>query len=395
MSPQGERLAEFSLVEGSPFDRLFSRLGLSTTEQRRAWRLVAALILLAWVPLLLLSASEGAAWGDAVALPFLHDVEVQVRLLFAVPVLVLADGIVQRRLQGVAQQFIERGLVTDAEIAQFDAALATVGRLRRSRLAEVLMFTLVYGVGVLFVWRTQVALDLPSWYGAPVAAVLEPSRAGWWFGLVSLPAFQFLLLRWFWRQVVWAVFLWKISRIDLHYMPKHPDGAGGIGFLARASYAFTPVLLAQSGMLAGTFVNRIFYTGASFADFRVELAGFVALMLIIVFTPLLFFCRRLEAAKRGGLREYGRLVERYLREFDDKWIRGRTAPGETLVGSGDIQSLADLCHAYSVTREMRWIPFSVRNLFHMGITASLPLLPLSLTLFPLEQLLDQFLKILF
>ena len=395
MNPQQERSAGFTLVEASPLDRLFSRIGLSTADPRGARRLVAVLVLLTWAPLLLLSASAGTAWGTGVGLPFLCDVEVQVRLLFAVPVLILADGIVHGRLLGVAQQFSERGLLTDENRAQFAAVLASVARLRQSRLAEALMLALVYGVGVVFLWRTQIALDLPSWFGTTVDGVLQPSHAGWWFGLVSLPVFQFLLLRWFWRQAIWAVFLWKVSRIDLHYMPKHPDAAGGIGFLARASYAFVPVLLAQSGMLAGTFANRIFYAGSGLADFRIELAGLVALMLMIVFAPLLFFCRRLDTAKRSGLREGGRLVERYLREFDDKWIRGGGAPGESLVGSADIQSLADLRQAYALVKDMRWIPFSLRDLLHVGIAASLPLLPLSLTMFPAEQLLDQFLKILF
>ena len=41
-------------------------------------------------------------------------------------------------------------------------------RLRNSVLAEVLLIALVYGVGVLFNWRRNAAMDLPTWYGMTV-----------------------------------------------------------------------------------------------------------------------------------------------------------------------------------------------------------------------------------
>ncbi len=77
------------------------------------------------------------------------------------------------------------------------------------------MIAFVYVVGVGFIWRTQVALDVASWYGVPVDGKLQPSLAGWWLGCVSLPLFQFLLLRWYFRLFIWARFLWQVSRIEL------------------------------------------------------------------------------------------------------------------------------------------------------------------------------------
>jgi len=65
-------------------------------------------------------------------------------------------------------------------------------------------------------------------------------------------------------------------------------------------------------------------------------------VLFMVPGPLLLFTPQLAAAKRTGKREYGTLAERYIREFDAKWLRGGALAGEPLVGSGDIQSLANL-----------------------------------------------------
>ena len=46
---------------------------------------------------------------------------------------------------------------------------------------------------------------------------------------VSVPLFQFILLRWYFRIFIWARFLWQVSRIDLAYAPAHPDRLGGSG----------------------------------------------------------------------------------------------------------------------------------------------------------------------
>ena len=131
-------------------------------------------------------------------------------------------------------------------------------------------------------------------------------------------------------------------------MPTHPDRCGGLGFIASVVYAFLPLLLAQGTMMAGMMANRIFYAGATLPEFRVELIGLVAVMVFAVLGPLLVFSRQLEAAKRAGLREYGALAQRYVRDYDHKWLRGGAPPDEPLVGSADIQSLADIGNSFEV-----------------------------------------------
>src|SRR5690606_7503102 len=117
---------------------------------------------------------------------------------------------------------------------------------------------LVYGVGVLIVWRHYVALQTATWYAVPAGAPSQGSLAGWWYGYVSLPIFQFILYRWYFRLFIWARFLWQVSRLELSLVPTHPDGAGGLGFLSLVVPAFTPLLLAQGTLYAGMIANRIF-----------------------------------------------------------------------------------------------------------------------------------------
>ena len=386
---------DFSLVLGGPLYQLLRRSHLAGDALELLRRRIMVFVLLAWAPLLLLSIAEGHAWGGSVQLPFVRDIELHVRLLLALPMLVVAELIVHQRMRPVVRQFLERGLIPDAARAQFDAAIASAMRLRNSITAEVLLIALVYVVGVGFVWRTQLALDVASWYGVSAGGKWQPSLAGWWMGFVSLPLFQFVLLRWYFRLFIWARFLWQVSRIELSLMPAHPDRCGGLSFLTSVSQAFAPVLFAQGAALGGMIASRIFYAGATLLEFKVELIGTVAVMVFAILGPMLVFMPKLAAAKRAGLREFGTLAQSYVREFDHKWLRGGAPADEPLVGSADIQSLADLGNSFEVVKEMRLVPFTMRSVLQLAVLTLLPVGPLLLTVFSLEQVLDGLMKVLF
>ncbi len=393
--PKSDNPPDFSLVLGGPLYQLWRGTRLADDALLLLHRRVLAMVLVAWLPLVLLSVVEGHAWGATVTLPMFYDVELHVRFLLALPLLIMAELTVHQRMRPVIGQFLERGMIPDHARAQFDAAIASATRLRNSVTAEILLIAFVYVVGVGLIWRTQVALDVASWYGEPVNGRLQPSLAGWWLGFVSLPVFQFLLLRWYFRLFIWARFLWHVSRIDLRLVPTHPDRAGGLGFLGAVAYAFSPVLLAQGALMAGTFVSKIFYTGATLPEFKLELIGLVALLVFVILGPMLVFSPQLEAAKRGGLREYGTLAQRYVREFDSKWLRGGVPEGEPLVGSADIQSLADLGNSFEVVKGMRFVPFTAQTVLQLAVTTLVPVVPVMLTMISLEELLGRLLKVVF
>ena len=216
-----------------------------------------------------------------------------------------------------------------------------------------------------------------------------------WFGYVSLPLFQFLLLRWYFRMFIWMRFLWQVSRIELSLVPTHPDRVGGLGFLSVTPFAFMPLLVAHGALLAGNLANRIFHLGAALPDFKFEILIVVALLLCIVLGPLLVFAPQLAQAKRTGNREYGALAQRYVREFDAKWLRGGAAADEPLVGSADVQSLADMGNSFEVVRGMRVAPVTKEAILRLGAAVLVPLVPLALTMMPLEELLKKLFDILF
>ena len=386
---------DFSLILGGPLFQILRRAHLSDDALLMVRRRIVVISALAWLPLLVLSAIEGRLLDGTVGVPFLFDVEVHVRYLAALPLLIAAELVVHRRLRPLLQQFLERNLIPESALPRFEAAVESAFRLRNSVLAEVLLIAFVYGFGIMVVWRHSAILATTTWYATPAPDGATLSLAGMWYGFVSLPLFQFLLCRWYFRLFIWMRFLWQVSRIELSLVPTHPDRVGGLGFLANTAYAFAVLAVAHGAMVAGVVANRIFYLGASLTQFKVEIAVVVVFVLLLLLGPLLVFTFQLAQAKRTGLREYGTLAERYVREFDAKWLRGGAPPDEPLVGSGDIQSLADLGNSYEVVRTMRIAPITRDAIVRLGAATLVPITPLLLTMMPLEELAKMLFGILF
>lgn len=73
-------------------------------------------------------------------------------------------------------------------------------------------------------------------------------------------------------------------------------------------------------------------------------------------------------------------------------IRNRFAPicqREPLVGSADIQSLAELANSFEVVNRMQPVPFGKETIILLVVATALPVLPLVLTIFPLDELIKR------
>src|SRR5262249_24367945 len=141
---------------------------------------------LSWLPLLILCALQGTAWGPADTAPFLRDIEAQARFLLVIPLLVGAAIVVHQRLRFVASQFQQPGLIPDAARRRFEAAVTSTVRLRNSVVAEIAIILFVYVVGLQLIRRQHASLETATWYGATGAGGWTPSRAGRWYLYFSL-----------------------------------------------------------------------------------------------------------------------------------------------------------------------------------------------------------------
>jgi hypothetical protein len=272
-SPESKQPYDFSLVLGGPLYQLFMRARLTTDTLNLVKRRVIVISLFTWLPLLLLSLLSGNALGGAIKVPFFYDVDVHVRFLLALPLLLVAELVVHQRMRRIVRQFVERGIVPAPSLSAFEAIIDSAMRLRNSMVIEVLLIILVLTVGH-YLWLSQTLVSA-TWYAAIIDGHRHSSLAGYWYAYVSIPVFQFLLLRWYFRIFIWARALWQVSRLDLHLVPTHPDRAGGLGFLGGSAAAFMPLLLAQGALLAGNIANHIFYAGKTLLDFKPEIVAVV------------------------------------------------------------------------------------------------------------------------
>ncbi|MEI6653980.1 MAG: hypothetical protein WCP45_04375 [Verrucomicrobiota bacterium] len=383
-------LQNFSLVLGGPLYQLLRKTHLDDDVGSHLRHRILIISGLIWLPLLILCAIKGTLLRG-IDIPFLVDVETHARLLVAVPLMILAEFFVHIRMRGIVAQFVERKLVPAGSLERFRQAIMNAMTWRNSVAAELAIIAIIFPLG--YYLRTDTfVLKVSTWYATagPNGATL--TLPGLWFTWVSNPILQFLLLRWLFRLVIWARFLWQVSRIDLDLIPIHPDRNGGLGFLGGSAYAYSPLLASFSAMVAGLVASRIFHQGASLADFKLEIVFLVAFGMVLVFGPLTVFAPKILAAKRRGLREYGAFAADYTRDFHRRWLLSADHDQEPLLGTGDIQSLADLGNSFAVIKEMKAVPFS-RDMFLQLLWATLvPFVPLVFTMIPLNELLDRIIR---
>jgi hypothetical protein len=379
---------DFSLVVGGPLYHAYLSTHLADPPIGLVHRRILVYILITWVPLCVLSAFD--ARGSDVAVSFFRDIDAHTRLLVALPLLVAAEPFVHQRITGVVRQFIDRGLVAPADLWRFFAAVGSSVKLRNSAAFEIVVL-LVAVVGGHWVWESRMSLQVGTWYNErDIDGANRLSLAGRWYVFVSLPVFRFLALRWLARLVVvWYRFLWLMSRIPLRLNALHPDRTGGLGFLNTSAFAFAPILVANTSLLSAMIAQRIWHQGATLAQFKIEIFAFVVLLMLLVLLPQTFFVVQLERAWRAGAGEYGVLGSRYVDAFRRKWLGAHPHTSESLVGSADIQSLADLANAFDVVRGMYLVPITRNTVLRLLFVIVIPLLPLVLTMIPFEQIVDR------
>jgi hypothetical protein len=371
---------------GGPAYRLMQRLGLIRGEDPSIHRRIFAFLILTWVPLLVLSLVEGHAYGPTPRESFLIDFASYARFFLAVPLLVIAEVVVGPRLTGAGLQFLRADFVRPQDYPEFEKAIARVARWRESLAAELI----ILGAALIGAWtltaETVYGGELGTWNTAATAGGFRFSLTGLWYRFVSVPFIQFFLLRWIWRLIIWGRFLFAISRLKLDLVPTHRDEAGGLGFLGTAHTSLGIFSLAIGAVLSAEAAFRILFESANLDSFKVTFIAHLVTTEVLILGPLMLFVPMLAQSRREWLRQYSLLLVRYNREFHEKWL-GSTAPAEPLLGSADIQSLADLGNSFQFIRDMKLFPFGLRTAIQLGIVAALPALPLLPLAVPVMEIL--------
>jgi hypothetical protein len=342
--------------------------------------------------LFVLSASQGLAIGDKVRIPFLQDFAAYTRFLLALPLLILAEALIERRVADAVHHFVHAGLVPERDCADYESFLHRARQLRDSAVAEAVIVG-VAAAGIVIV-RNEFPFDFSTWRSIVSESGHTRTLAGWWYLIVGVGLFQFLIWRWVWRLFIWYWFLWRVSKLDLRLIPTHPDRSAGLGFVGEMQRFFWSIVFAFSAATAGVLADEIVHAGVSLMTYRIPIAGYVIVVLLVFLGPLLMFMPRMLEAKIKSLHDYSALAVTHNRMFDGKWVQGDNPKGEPVLGTPEISSLADLGNADEVLNGMRPVPFDPADALVLVLAAVAPMTPLLLTLMPLGRILELLSKVL-
>jgi hypothetical protein len=376
---EGEPIDQFSLL-GGPLHRLGCRLGLV----RHGTNTVLLGIVMGTLPWLVIVL---VAWFEGI-IPRLFSLDVigiHVRLLVVIPLFFLCESVLDPKIRTFASYCVRSGVVAAGALREFEGEIARVTRRKNAWLpdAACLVMAVVMAIGAPEISLGETAsLHL----GKPL------SLAGWSYWILGLTVFRFLLLRWTWRLALWFHFLWRLSRLELHLMPAHADRTGGLGSLFAVHEEFAVLITAISAIMSASFAEDIVTGGMAFDSVYIAFPLIFLADALLFLLPLCVFTPKLRACKRTGLRDYMELAARYVTDFQRKWLVPGAAPAEPLLGTPDLQSLADISNAINVVREMRWAPIDAGLLKTYLVAALLPLLPLLLLKYPVASLAQQFFR---
>ena len=135
------------------------------------------------------------------------------------------------------------------------------------------------------------------------------------------------------------------------------------------------------------------FNGGRLQDYQWSYLALFVFALIVFAGPMLIFVPKLLALKQRGMMEYGTLGSEYTQAFHRRWVEKSQPTEEPLLGTADIQSLADLGNSFEIIRKMRTLPVAASDFIAMVLPGLIPVLPLVATVMPLGEILKSLLKL--
>ncbi len=378
------------VIPGNIFERLLLHLHLARTTNQAIVHSAGLFIVIAFIPLLLLSLVGGTELNGSVEIPLHKDFITLSRYLIAAPIFILSDIITRPWLIKAVARFA--AIVDAADVECINETVKRVSALRNSLVVDLVMLVLAF-VSTMFGTSVVLAVDATSWQitAHGINSALTPP--GYWNAFVSQPLFRFVILSWFFDYALWTYFLWRVSRLRLEIIPTHPDGAGGLSFVTVAQSQFCVVAFALSCAICSVIARGVQRTHVELQSFTNLGLVFLAVILILFVGPLLVFSPRLLRTKCNGVFSYGALCHDMSHSFAKNWIRtdidGRPSP---IIESEQPSALADLNSSFQTVITMRPTVFDRQFIVSIVIVTCLPAVPLIASVIPLQDLIMQIFK---
>ena len=321
-------VADFAPIENEPPLRWCRRLRLVPADGLGARRRALFLAMLTWLPIAVWAVWAGSTDGAASGESLLHHYGVHVRCLIVIPLLILAEPMLHRKLKSIAAKLAQTAVVDPLMRERFNGASAGVVRLWDASLPWLL------AIGVAIAWTLA---DRPHGHEDAMSWALDASGTlgfgGWWFGFVVRIVFLALLLGWLWRLLLITWWFWRIGRLELSLVP--------------------------------------------------TLVLWVLLMLL----PLLGLMPALQTVRARSTAAYADLVGKQGRLVHRRWIEGRKVEDEPILDAPEIGNVAAAAVMYEAVKKMRRLPVGKSALLKIIVPLAIPLVLAAALQIPLKGLL--------
>ena len=380
---------DYSLVSGGLVYSLLARLGLGKQDQQNFFFRSLIFTLLAWLPLIVLSLFDGTFAGEDGNLGVAQDFVLHIRLLLVIPFLIWIEKLIDPAFN--IHMNATRRLISPEEEPYFKKIEVQTEKLSNSWLPEILFLIIIY---VLLISKLSATTLLDSRLAlTDSTSKINPSAL--YYMLISFPVYQFLILRWFWRWVIWVMSVFRFSRMNLRIEASHADQMAGLTYLSLVPIAFCILSLAFATMLSGLIAEEIIYMQTSLLDYRFTIIAFVIAVPLIINAPLFTFLPQMLRAKVRGIARFGGMIQYHNNLYREKWLEGNLPDNESILPSLDNSSMADINGSYlQAVKGMTIIPVDRKALLVCMLMLLIPFIPLIFTMFSLSELFSKLIDIL-
>lgn len=392
MDMNQQPVENYSFIEGGLFSKVQKKLGVHEHQ------LILALagICFAWLPLFILSLLDGKLYNGA-SVPFLHDIAMQARFLVALPVFILIRKVIDVKTTAVIKYMTISLLGEEEQKRMLTVVLPKMRRWACSSLTEGIMLVIVFGS----VWSLVQKVgygglqgDGSNWrfIGLPADNML--SLAGKWAAFISIPFFQFLLLQWVWRYIVWMMLLFRFATAKLILLPTHADRSGGIGVVILAQRSFSLILATVSIVISGQLIVYVLNSRENIQMVGGIGIGYILLCLVLLLLPLFFFMGKLVRTKQVGLIRLSRLSSELSTKFEKEWLNDTVIEKRIEEQQVDPSMAYDYSCLYDLLQEFRVIPLLPRDIISFVITIAVPFIPILFVYFSAVEVLQKIIGLL-
>ncbi|SEM44663.1 hypothetical protein SAMN04488103_101179 [Gemmobacter aquatilis] len=377
--PQADKdspFAQFSLL-GGPFHDFATKAATRVTGGD-SLVFFTGLSVFVWLVLALLATVE----GHADKFFSLGTTAVHGRFLVAIPLIFWCEKLLAQATRDACAGLVSTGVVTGEAKAALDSDAT---RLERISDSWWLQFGLLFAV---VIFSFSAASEYLPGESAAKSNMTSVSLAGKWYWLVCLPLFRFVMARMFWLLGIWVYLIWRLSRQPLALTASHPDRAGGLGLLEVAQAQLVVFVLGIAALDAAALAETFQHVAPNEAQIYVHVFLVALVGVLVVCGPLLLLVSPLFRCRRRGMIDFSALANAYSVKFQQRWIGPAKPDLSELLGTGDIQSLADLATGYENVRTMRVLPVTNTLLFLILCAAAVPHAPLLLMKYPMTDLIS-------